>query len=87
VKISPLALRNDKQQIEKLSAELDQAFTNAKGDIFTTLRQAKSYAFEKTILAKATGERFASQIASFKAAPQIYKHEQRLIVLEEGLKK
>lgn len=79
--------QDDKQQIEKLSKELDQAFTNARGDIFTTLRQAKSYAFEKVTLAKATGQRFASQVASFNAAPEIYKREQRLIVLEEGLKK
>lgn len=78
---------NDKQQIEELSDTLDQAFADTSGDIFATLRQAKSYAFEKKILAKATGERFASQIEGFKAAPQIYKREQRLIVLEEGLGK
>jgi len=73
------------ERIEKLGNDLDSAFAQARGDIFSTLRQAKSYAFEKVILARATGERFAGQLKAYRAAEEIYKREQRLIVLEEAL--
>ena len=75
----------DTQQIQQLSDELDAAFAGAKGEIFSTLRNAQSYAFEKITLAKATGQRFESQIKAYKAAPEIYKREQRLAVLEQAL--
>ncbi len=69
------------------SAELDKAFVSAGGEIFARLRDAHSYAFEKSTLAEATGKRFASQVKAYRAAKDIYKHEQRLAVLEEGLEK
>ena len=64
---------------------LDNAFQQARGDIFKTLREAESYAFEKTTLAKATGKRFASQLKAYMAAKDIYKTEQRLLTFEESL--
>ena len=70
---------------EKLGGELDAAFAKARGDIFKTLREAQSYAFEKSTLAQATGERFADQLKAFRAAEQIYKHQQKLEALEEAL--
>lgn len=76
---------DDTEQIEKLSKELDDAFSQAKGEIFDTLTQAQSDAFQKQNLAKATGERFASQLAAYQAAPEIYKRYLRLSVLEDGL--
>jgi regulator of protease activity HflC (stomatin/prohibitin superfamily) len=76
---------NDAEKIEKLAHLLDMAFAKAKGDIFSTLRQAQSYAFEKVTLARATGERFAGQLKAYRAAEEIYKHEQRLAVFEEAL--
>lgn len=73
------------EEAERLGKQLDTAFAEAKGDIFKILREAQSYAFEKATLAKATGERFASQIKAFEAAPEIYTREQRLAVLEKAL--
>jgi regulator of protease activity HflC (stomatin/prohibitin superfamily) len=70
---------------EKLGGELDAAFAKARGDIFKTLREAQSYAFEKSTLAQATGERFADQLKAFRAAEQIYKRQQKLEALEEAL--
>ncbi len=78
---------NNLEKIEKLGHILDLAFAQAKGDIFATLRQAQSYAFETATLARATGERFASQLKAYRAAEEIYKREQRLTVFEETLKK
>jgi regulator of protease activity HflC (stomatin/prohibitin superfamily) len=67
------------------SAELDQGFSQAGGEIFARLRNAKSDAFEKVTIAEATGLRFASQVKAYHAAEDIYKHEQRLTALEDGL--
>jgi len=76
---------NRATEIEKLGNELDLAFASAKGEIFTKLRRAQSYAFERATLAQATGERFASQIKAYRAAKEIYIREQRLATLEEAL--
>ncbi len=70
---------------EKIGNELDKAFAQAKGRIFNTLREAQSYAFENATLAQATGQRFAGQIEAYRAAPEIYLHEQRLAMLEAAL--
>lgn len=72
--------------VEKLGDELDMAFGKAGGDIFKTLRESQSYAFEKATLAQATGQRFASQLKAYRAAKEIYKREQRSAALEESLK-
>ena len=77
--------KNNPEEIEELEHDLDLAFAEAKGDIFTTLRKSQSYAFEKATLAQATGQRFASQLKAYRAAKEIYKREQRLAVLEEAL--
>ena len=79
--------KNQTDQIEKLGKDLDTAFAQAKGDIFKELRQAESYAFEKGELARATGERFASQLKAYNASEEFYKREQKLAVFEEALKK
>jgi len=78
--------KNKLQDVEKLGGELDMAFARASGDIFKTLRQSQSYAFEKATLAQATGQRFASQLKAYRAAEEIYKQEQRLAALEESLR-
>jgi len=76
---------NAPEQIEALGEQLDTAFAEAKGGIFKTLREAKSYKFEKATLAEASGERFAGQLKAFRAAPEIFIHEQRLTALERAL--
>jgi regulator of protease activity HflC (stomatin/prohibitin superfamily) len=78
--------KNNPEDVEKLGNELDTALENAKGDIFKTISESKSYAFEKRTLAKATGERFASQLKAYRAAEEIYKRMLRLTMLERALK-
>jgi len=77
---------NNTKDLEKLGNELDTALEKAKGDIFKTISESQSYALEKATLAKATGERFASQLKAYRAAEDIYKRMLRLNVLEEGMK-
>ncbi|MBU1260399.1 MAG: hypothetical protein KJ757_04995 [Planctomycetes bacterium] len=72
---------------EELKLQLDKAFTEASGEIFAKLREAKSYSFEKSILAKAAGERFSQQLQAYRASPRIYKHELKMNMLEETLEK
>ncbi|MHC4739247.1 MAG: SPFH domain-containing protein [Planctomycetota bacterium] len=74
--------KNDHDKMKELGSALDTAFVEAGGDIFKTLREAQSYAFEKSKLAKATGQRFASQLQAYAAAKEIYMHEQKLAVFE-----
>jgi len=74
----------NRQKIDELAKELDSAFSQAKGDIYASLRQAHGYAFEKATLAEATGERFASQLKAYNAAPDVYTTEQRLNALIEA---
>lgn len=74
------------EEIERLGKQLDEAFEQAKGGIFKTLRESKTYAFEKTTLAEATGKRFAGQLKAFREAPEIYIREQWLAMHEEALK-
>jgi regulator of protease activity HflC (stomatin/prohibitin superfamily) len=73
------------QNDDAASTELENAFSQAGGDIFARLREAQSYAFEKAAVAEATGLRFASQVKAYRAAEDIYKREQRLAVLEDSL--
>ncbi len=76
----------DQQQLETLARQLDSAFASAQGDIFEILSKSQGDAFEKTTLARATGERFASQLKAHSAAPKIYEREQKLTALEDALK-
>ena len=76
---------NSPEEIEKMGEQLDTAFAEAKGVIFATLRESQRYSFAKETLAKGTGERFAGQLKAYRAAPEIYVHEQRLAMLEEAL--
>jgi regulator of protease activity HflC (stomatin/prohibitin superfamily) len=77
---------NNPQKTNEIEGRLDKAFTQADGDIFCTLREAQSYSFEKIAIARSTGERFDSQVKAYRAAPEIYKREQRLTALEETLR-
>ena len=70
---------------EALSEQTKTAFSEARGRLAKILKEAESYSFERAMLAKATGERFQSQVKAFRAAPEIYKQQQRLAMLEEVL--
>jgi regulator of protease activity HflC (stomatin/prohibitin superfamily) len=78
---------NDQKSIEKLGEQLDAAFAEAGGDIFATLSEAKSYAFERAKLAEAGAERFSGQLKAYRAAPFFYKGQHRLVALEQALKR
>ncbi|OHB55628.1 MAG: hypothetical protein A2Y07_09745 [Planctomycetes bacterium GWF2_50_10] len=65
--------------------KVDEAFGNAQGDIYATLSQAKSYAYEKSALAKADSERFVGQLQAYRASNSIFKNEYLLSMLEEAL--
>lgn len=73
------------EDIKRLGEQLDAAFGEARGEIYRILSEAQSYKYAKAALAKATGERFAGQVQAYRAAPEIYKCEQRSTALEEGL--
>jgi len=77
--------QNQTERVEELVPELDRAFTQARGEIYQTLRESQSYAFEAATLAEATGLRFDSQLKAYRAAEKIYKHRLKLAVLEEAL--
>jgi regulator of protease activity HflC (stomatin/prohibitin superfamily) len=74
-------------EVKRLGEQFDTALlTESRGDIFRILSEAQSYRFRRATLAQATGKRFAGQIQAYRAAPEIYKCEQRAVVLEEALK-
>jgi regulator of protease activity HflC (stomatin/prohibitin superfamily) len=77
--------KNNRQEADQIAGRLDAAFAQASGAIFVKLREAQGYRFEKATIARATGERFDSQVKAFRAAEEIYKREQRLLALEETL--
>jgi len=78
--------QQDSARAAEIAEQLDESFAAASGDIFKTLREAQSYAYEKAVIARGNGERFAGQIQAYNAAPAIYIHEQRLQAYEEALK-
>ena len=88
-KASRLAELAEKYQAAQDQGQAQEQFYAAlgetRGEIFRILSEAQSYKFQKAALAKATGERFAGQLQAYKAAPEIYQCEQRLVVLEESL--
>lgn len=86
VKYQQAEKTNRPEDFENLGIELDTELQESKGDIFKTLSESQSYAFEKATLAKAAGERFNSQLKAYRAAKEIYKKHLRLNVLEESLK-
>ncbi|MFA6187003.1 MAG: SPFH domain-containing protein [Phycisphaerae bacterium] len=81
------AQAGDKKETDKLKLELDSAFSQASGELFAKLRQARSYSYEKATLAEATGKRFAQQLEAYRASKVIYKHELKMSMLEESLAK
>ncbi len=69
----------------QLGQELNDAIANAGGEIFQILTEAQSAAFEKVVLARATGMRFADQLEAYRAGGDIFLRQHRLAMLEETL--
>jgi len=75
------------EEVKRLGSQFDTALLKeSHGDIFRILSEAQSYRFRMATLAEATGKQFAGQIQAYRAAPEIYKCEQRAAVLEEAMK-
>jgi membrane protease subunit HflK len=80
--------QKDKPQVrEQLAEQLDKAFLNAGGDIFKTLADAKSYAYEKATLSEADSKRFTDQLKPYLVAKDIYREHLRLEVFEDDVLK
>jgi regulator of protease activity HflC (stomatin/prohibitin superfamily) len=77
--------QNETEKADKLGSELYEAFRGSKGEIYKTIEDANSHAFEVATLAQATGLRFASQLQAYRASEEIYKHQLKLAVLEDAL--
>lgn len=77
--------QKDAARIDELEGRLIEQFSAASGEIFKTLAESRAYAFQKAVLAEATGKRFNSQLQAFRASPRIYQQLQRLLMLEEAL--
>jgi len=75
----------DPRKIEQAAIRLDQAFSEANGEIFAKLRESKSYSYQKATITQAEAERFQGQLKAYRAAPEIYKRRQRLAALVTGL--
>jgi regulator of protease activity HflC (stomatin/prohibitin superfamily) len=65
--------------------EITLALESSRGRVFQAIRQAEADAFEKAILAEATGQRFQGQLKAYQANPALYKRIERLKMLEETL--
>ncbi|MGA2914475.1 MAG: SPFH domain-containing protein [Sedimentisphaerales bacterium] len=77
----------EQKETSKIKIELDDAFSQASGELYAKLRQAQSYAYERATIAEATGKRFSKQLEAYRASKQIYRHELRMEMLEEALEK
>ena len=86
VKYQEAEKAGESQDIQKLAEEMDTLLEDSKGDIFKTLKESESYAFEKATLAKAAGQRFENQLKAYTASKDIYKQQIILNALEESLK-
>ncbi len=79
--------KGDPNEVKRLGEQFDAALLNeSRGLIFRILSEAQGYRFRKATLAEATGKRFAGQLQAYRAAPEIFKCEQRNAVLEEAMR-
>lgn len=79
--------KGDPNEVKRLGEQFDKAMLKeSSGDIFRILSEAQSYRFRRVTLAEATGKQFAGQLQAYRAAPEIYKCEQRAVALEEAMK-
>ncbi|MBN1127082.1 MAG: hypothetical protein JXA82_18920 [Sedimentisphaerales bacterium] len=70
---------------EEASRPFRTALDAAGGEVYNILREAQAYQFRRIKLSEATGNRFLNQVVAYRASESIYKHLQRLLVLEDAL--
>jgi len=76
---------DSQNQSKKLAEQLDKAFEEANGSVYTKIRDAKSYAFERSRLAEARGTRFKGQLDAYNAAPDYFVRQLWLNTYEQNL--
>ncbi len=83
--ISRAYQESDAARAETLVQEMESMVHQAQGKLFSTLRQAEAYAFERTARAKGEGLRFAGQMKAHQAGGKLFQRFRRLQILEESL--
>ncbi|HOK66251.1 MAG TPA: SPFH domain-containing protein [Anaerohalosphaeraceae bacterium] len=76
---------SDTAQAEQLVEQMETMVHQAQGKLFSTLRQAEAYAFERVARAKGEGLRFAGQVKANRAGGTLFQRFRRLQILEESL--
>lgn len=76
---------SDAAQAEQLVEQMEAMVHQAQGKLFSTLRQAEAYAFERVARAKGEGLRFAGQVKANQAGGELFQRFRRLQILEESL--
>jgi len=76
---------SDAAQAEQLVEQMEAMVHQARGKLFSTLRQAEAYAFERVARAKGEGLRFAGQVKANQAGGELFQRFRRLQILEESL--
>ena len=79
------ARKRDDASLEALGRDLDEAFLEAKGEIYKELRESQAYAYEQIKTQEGTGRRFGGQVQAYQAAKDIYLQDLRLTALIEAL--
>ncbi len=70
---------------EEIKTQLQEAVSKAQGKVYTTLRRAEAYAYERISRSQGEGLRFDGQLKANQASPLLFQHLQRLLVLQETL--
>lgn len=83
--ISTASQVGDLSRSEELMKQLEEAVHQTQGKLFSTLRKAEAYAFERTERARGEGLRFEGQVKAHQAAGELYQRFRRLQILEESL--
>lgn len=66
-------------------AEIEELLTRAGGEAAQRLLAARGYRWERAVTARAEGERFNAEVASYEAAPSYYKARLYLDALADAL--
>jgi modulator of FtsH protease HflK len=77
------ALQDKQAKVLKAQGEARELLANAQGQDVILKSAAEAYAFRRSRMAQATGDRFASQLEAYQKGGQVYQWREYLSVLEE----
>ncbi len=83
--ISKAGRDGDSSSADDVMTQLENAVHNTQGKLFSTLRRAEAYAFERTERARGEGLRFGGQVKANQAGGPLFQRFRRLEILEESL--